>query len=159
MESEESKNLISVGDQLESVAWERLYRLEIQKFSPPVALAPEAGPTPPVSRFARSGRPSPLSRRPAPSRDRDPSWSRLALVYDVHDRTAEQLKEDVLGLLEGEIGRFRIFVFYWEGGMVMPRTGRLMGKGQDFLYSDNPRGDIVSVAEDPIEFEIENDEH
>lgn len=152
----DEKGLALIG-QLESISWQRLYRLEIQKFEAPGALAPEPAPPVPASRFSRIGQSSPASTAASSAGEDAPGWRRLALVYDVHDRTPEHLKKDVLGLLEGETGRFRIYVFYWEGDMLTPSTGKLMGRGEDFLYSGNPRGDTVSVAKDPIEFEIEED--
>ena len=159
VKAEELESLALVGNQLDTVAWERLYRLEIQKFSTPVALASEAAPAASDSRFSRVGRRGSLTvGRPPAGPGGGPRWRRFALVYDVHDRTPAQLKGDVLGLLEGETGRFRINVFYWSGDMVTPESGRLSGRGKDFIYSDSPRGDIVSRVEEPIEFEIENGE-
>jgi len=145
----ESKCFAAIGDGLESISWERLYCIEVQKFSTPDVCASE--PEPSNSRFSRVGKPA--SDQLGQGRS---GWERFALIYDAHDRTPAQLQHEVLRLLEGEAGRFRLDVFYWAGEMVTPRTGRLMGRGEDFLYSDNPRGDIVLKSEESIEFEIQN---
>ena len=56
--------------------------------------------------------------------------------------------------LEGETGEFRILVYYWDGDMARPTPGKLLGKGSDFLYSPNPRGDLILLADEMIEFEL-----
>lgn len=146
-----------VFDGLESVTWQRLYRLEIQKLESPVAGASTHTSGPRASRFERAGRPT-LTRgsRPQPPHE-DPRWRRFALIYDVHDRSTDELMQDVLDAVEGETKRFRVRIFYWEGNMVTPEAGKLLGRGQDFLYSDNPRGETISMVEEPIEFEIKDE--
>ena len=139
------------GDDIESMALERLYRLEIQKWETPSVYASAPAPSSGASRFARAGAPSPS---PAPEPTQDPSWQRFGLIYDVHDRTPEQLIAEVEQLLEGETGRFRILSYYWEGQMATPQTGKLMGRGEDFLYSRNPQGETIVCSEETIEFEL-----
>jgi len=39
--------------------------------------------------------------------------------------------------------------------MVTPKAGRLMGRGQDFLYYENPQGSVIARIKEPIEFEIQ----
>ena len=114
-----------ISNQLEGFTWNRLYRLEIQKLETPAASASRAA-----------------------------SWRMFALVYDVCAQTPEQLRCEVLRLLDGEAGEFRIHVLYWDGDMVTPQTVRLMGKGENFLYNTNPRGSVILRSENPIEFEI-----
>ncbi len=70
------------------------------------------------------------------------------------DRSPTQLIDDAMALLEGETGEFRILVYYWDGEMTRPTPGKLLGKGIDFLYSPNPRGDLILLADDMIEFEL-----
>ncbi len=137
--------------ELGKLKWDRLYRLEIQKFHPPAACASAAEP---VSRFARAGSPTAPAPTSTSIEPDSPSWRRFGLVYDVHSLTQEQLIEAAMAVLEGESGRFRIFIYYWEGDMVTPQAGRLMGRGQDFLYSDNPQGSVIARIKEPIEFEM-----
>ena len=140
------------SDKLAGLSFERLYRLEIQKKQSPGAFASE--PTRPQSRFARVGKHAPSVDEP-PKPQEDPAWSRVGLVYDVFDRSPTQLIDDAMALLEGETGEFRILVYYWDGQMERPEPGKIMGKGDDFMYSKNPRGDIVLLADQMIEFELE----
>jgi len=128
----------SISDMIKGVPWERLYRLEVQrKIEKPVASAPE-------SRFTQAGwlRPSFY-------------WQRVALIYDVHDKTHEQLVELVVDAVEDEAaGQLRVVAYAWEGQMMTPEAGRLMGKGEDFLYSSNPRGNTIVKFDEAIEFDI-----
>lgn len=130
---------VKLFDPLDDFAWERLYRLEIQKLENTDAYAPEAA----KSRFDKYT-------------TMDDVWRRVALIYDVHDRTPSQLLELVQDAIEGESGRFRILIFYWEGQMSTVQTGKLMGRGQDFVYSNNPRGETISVADKCIEFDLKD---
>lgn len=138
------------SNKLADLSFERLYRLEIQKKQMPVASASEA--PRPQSRFERVGKPS---ARREPTVQEDTSWTRVGLVYDVFDRSPSQLIGDAMAILEGEAGQFRILIYYWSGQMERPEPGKLMGKGDDFMYSKNPRGDIVLLADEMIEFELE----
>lgn len=149
-DTDESIARIASG-KLAGLPFERLYRLEIQKKQTPAALASE--PTRPQSRFARVGKQAPSVDEP-PKPQEDPAWKRVGLVYDVFDRSPMQLIDDAMALLEGETGEFRILVYYWDGDMARPTPGKLLGKGSDFLYSPNPRGDLVLLADEMIEFEL-----
>jgi len=138
--------------ELGKLKWDRLYRLEIQKFHPPAACASAAEP---VSRFARAGITTTTAHETSSIEVDETSWKRFGLVYDVHSLTQEQLIDAAMEMLEGEVGRFRIIIYYWEGDMVTPKAGRLMGRGQDFLYSENPQGSVIARIKEPIEFETQ----
>lgn len=138
--------LTKISDEL---TWERLYRIELQRAIPaPAACAPEPS-SPTAQRFAAN------ARAPDESQSKDERrWETVALFYDLHDRTLPQILEEISELLEGEVGTFRVQIYYWDGRMETPTPGRLMGRGENFLYSSNPRGDTVQRMEPPTEFEL-----
>ncbi len=138
------------------ISFERLYRIELERAVPaPVTSAPK-----PASATARRFATVTVGRRPTrpPASPDPPRWERVALFYDLHDRTMDQMLEEISSTLEGESGRWRIQVFYWDGRIETPVPGRLMGQGEDFLYSYNPRGDIILRMDPPIELDLGSEE-
>ena len=133
------------------ITFERLYRIELERaVGAPVACAPEASSLSARRFFAAGQRPAPQVR-PA-------SWVVVAMFYDLHDRTLPQILDEIEGVLEDETGLWRITVYYWSGIIRTPTPGRHMGNGENFLYSYNPRGDIVLKLEPPIEIDLGEEE-
>lgn len=117
-----------------SVTFERLYRVDVERaVDAPGVLA---------------------SRPPSLTIGRRPvrvSWEPVVMLYDVYNRTLPQILAEIAAMLKGATGRHRLRVFYWSGTLVKPPSLRLMGNGENFQHSPNPRGDLVIEA-DPIEF-------
>jgi len=135
------------------ITFARLYRIEIERaLSAPAACAPE-----PVEATARRFHSITVGRRPECPPPK-PSWERRALLYDLQDRTFPQILDEIEALLDGESGLWRITVYYWSGTMHTPEARRHMGSGEDFVYSPNPRGDLVLKLEPPIEMDLGDEE-
>ena len=131
------------------ITFERLYRIEIQRaLDAPAAYAPQ-------SRFARVS--MTRGRRPEQG-PAEPDWKTVAMLYDLHDRRMPEIVAEVSELLRGAAGRHRLQIFYWSGIMRAPTATRIMGSGESFLYSPNPRGDLVLRLEPPIELDLGEEE-
>ncbi len=131
------------------ISFERLYRIELERaVAAPPACAPGSDDL--VARRFSSLTVGRRPQRPPPA----PTWEIVALFYDLHDRTLPQILDEISALLEDESGRWRIQVLYWSGRMETPVPQRHMGQGDPFLYSPNPRGDLVLRMDPPIELDL-----
>lgn len=125
----------------ESISFERLYKIELERMAPATC--------------ASETRMAIRLRRHRPRHAKPKSiWKTVAMFYDVCSRSLDDLVQDVMLLTEGQDGKWRVQVYYWSGSIKKPQKGKYMGQGQDFLYSDNPRGDTIVKLNPPIEFEI-----
>lgn len=80
-------------------------------------------------------------------------WTRIALLYDLHDRSIDDIIDETLGVMDS-CGRWRVTIYYWSGELRIPEPRRIMGHGDSFLYNQNPQGDLV-LKLDPIEIDLQ----
>ena len=79
------------------------------------------------------------------------------MIYDIHDRTIEEIFSEINCILNGHSGKWKISIYYWDGIMRKPSSNKFMGHRKDFLYSKNPRGDLVKKLDPSFEIDLDLD--
>jgi len=88
------------------------------------------------------------------TRGKRPAWKREAVLRDLQERTISEIVDEIFDFLRSQNGKWRVRFFYWKGAMKKPEPIRHMGKGEHFLYDDNPRGDTIAEFHQTFDLDL-----